>query len=59
QNAILSNTRLTKVQLSGTNIDAVRDFRQADLERANLRGTNVGPVVCVNTRFPDCVLNLE
>ncbi len=59
QNAILSNTRLTKAQLSGTNLDAARDVPQADLGRANLRGTNLGPVVCVTTNYPYCVLNLD
>ena len=59
QNAILSNTRLPNAQLSGTNIDAANNVRQADLERANFRGTNLGPGVCVITTFPYCVLNLQ
>lgn len=59
QNAVLFNTKLPNAQLSGTNLDAARDVPQADLVRANLRGTNLGPLVCVTTNYPNCVLNLE
>jgi len=55
----LSNTRLPRAQLAGTNIDAANNVRQGDLERANFRGTNLGPGVCVITNYPYCVLNVE
>jgi uncharacterized protein YjbI with pentapeptide repeats len=59
QGAILANTRLPKALLTGTNINAANNLRQAEAERANLRGTILGPLVCVLTNYPNCTVNLE